>query len=226
MRALPPLLLLLPLVSACQGYDRAKDDVRRAEFEVGSALPEPKAFRDASVDFLTFRRVLVVPLLDESGNGAQSELIDATLRDELAKLRRFDVVQPSESDGVWMAGEGPKKSGRIDVGALIQLGQRYNVDAVLFGAIDNYRPYAPPSLGLSMSLVDVQTGKIVWEVRDVVDSADKATAIAMSRFYTFEVAYDQTIMDASIMSASPQWFARFAARRVAKALQPPRDETP
>lgn len=187
---------------------------------VGDPLPQPRAFRDGSVDYGFVRRVLALPLSDESGNGAGTEVVSRALRDEIAKLRRFDLVAPSASDAALAQDDGPLQTGRIPVATIIELGRRYHVDAVLFGSITHYRPYQPAALGMSVSLIDVQTGKIVWSVNDLVDSADRAAALAMNNDYFDRSATDQTVFGREIMNASPEWFARFTARRIAGTLVP------
>ncbi len=185
---------------------------------VADPIAPPRAYRDISLDGGTIRRVLVLPLADESATGAPSDGVNSCLRDEITKLRRFDVVQPAPSDATSKAAQGPKQTGRIEISTIIELGRRYGVDAVMFGSIDNYRPYAPPALGISASLIDVQTGKIIWEVRDFVDASDRGTEVAMKDFFHAEAAKDQTVMGDEIMSSSPAWFGKFAARRIVKTL--------
>jgi hypothetical protein len=185
------------------------------------ALPAPRAWRDGSLDSGSLRRLLVLPLVDESSQGSPVDVVNQALRDEMIKLRRFDVIQPNPADATSKPQVGPKKTGRVAISVLIELGRRYGVDAVLFGTIDHYRPYAPPALGVSASLVDVETGKIVWEVRDFVDAADRTAEVAMDEFFLAEAAQDQGVTGADLMRHSPAWFARFATRRVTRTLLPP-----
>jgi hypothetical protein len=226
MRAPAPAIiaLSLALVGAlgCQQLDAVKDE---AESFVAPPLPPPLAYRDVSLDSGAIRRVLVLPLADESGTGSPRHVVDTGLRDEIVKLRRFDIVQPDAADASSKPSEGPKKTGRVDVATIIELGRRYGVDAVLFGSLDHYRPYAPPLLGISASLIDVQTGLIIWEIRDFLDASDRATEVAMKEFFAVELAKDQTVMDEELLAVSPLWFAKFAARRVARTLLTPTAES-
>lgn len=213
-------ILLLSLAGgvACTPVQDAKNEI---DSILAAPLPNPVAFRDGSLDGGTIRRLLVLPFADGSSVGAQTDTINAAMRDELIKLRRFDVVRPESSDATSKPEQGPKQTGRISTATIIELGRRYGVDAVVFGTIDHFRPYSPPSLGVSASMVDIQTGKIIWEVRDFLDAADRTCEVAMNQFFDSQMSREQTVMNREIMSASPAWFSRFAAKRIADTLLPP-----
>ncbi|MFG0319658.1 MAG: hypothetical protein ACF8XB_20465 [Planctomycetota bacterium JB042] len=181
-------------------------------------LPEPRAFRDSSIDYGMVRRVLALPLIDESGHGAPTVVVSEALGDSIARLRRFEVVRPNAADASLKADAGPLASGRIPVSTIIDLGRRYGVDAVLFGTISRYRPYAPPSLAIGASLIDVHTGKVLWSVSDFVDATDSKTAVSIERWFEKNAAQDGTVFDREIVATSPRWFARFASDRVAGTL--------
>lgn len=206
---------------ACSRFESVQDE---AASYVAPPLAAPIAWRDMSLDGGTIRRVLVLPLADESGTPNRQRAIDDSLRDEVMKLRRFDVVQPDASHATRLPDQGPKKTGRVDVNTIIELGRHYGVDAVIFGTIDHYRPYAPPALGISASMIDVQTGKIIWEVRDFVDTSDRDAEVAIDQFFKIEMAKDQTVMNGELMTVSPIWFSRFAARRIVRTLLAPPKE--
>ncbi|MBI4880125.1 MAG: hypothetical protein HY812_10780 [Planctomycetes bacterium] len=187
----------------------------------GEPLPAPAAFRDGSIDDGLVRRVLALPLADESGQGAGTLVVSEALRDEILKLGRFTVVQPTASDAMLRPAEGPQRTGRIPVRSIIELGRRYGVEAVLFGSVTHYRPYAPQALAISAQLIDVQTGKIVWSVSDFVDGSDAQAVRSMEWYFADEAATGETVFGPEIMNTSPRWFARFAASRIAATLAPP-----
>lgn len=188
--------------------------LRNVPYLGGEPLPPPAAFRDGSLDFGGVQRILALPLHDESGAGAAVDVVSATLSEEIMRLGRFGVVRPDASDAQLRPPENPLSSGRIPVASLIDLGRRYGVDAVLFGTVSHYRPYPPPVLGLSLSLVDVQTGKIIWSVSDFLDAGDRRCAVSMQWFYEDEAARGESVYGSEIVGTSPRWFARFASRRV------------
>lgn len=211
-------LLLLVVAAGLPACAEMKQRLRSLE---GQPIPPPQAYWDQSVFEGEYQRVLALPLLDDSGQAGSTEVVTSAIRDELLKLRRFEVVTPNPSDASLMTEAGPKRTGRIDVGSLVDLGRRYGVDAVLFGAIDHYRAYEPPALGMSLSLVEIGSGRILWHVRDFVDGADHDTALAMRYYFEDQAAERDLVFDHDVMSAAPSWFAHFAARRVARTLEPP-----
>ena len=195
--------------------------LRHVPYFSGKPLPPPRAFKDENLDYGLVHRVLALPLSDESGFGTRSDVVSESLRDELTRLGRFGVVRPTASDAMLKPGDGPHNNGRIPVATMIELGRRYGVDAVLFGSISHYRPYAPPALGMSVSLIDVQTGRILWSVTDFVDGSDQRCAVSMQWYFEDETATDETVFGSELMHTSPRWFARFASHRVARTLLPP-----
>lgn len=211
-------LLLVGIAGAFSGCSAMKDRLRGMN---GTPIPPPDAYRDPVMGNGAYQRVLALPLLPENGQASSTDVVSSAIRDEMLKLRRFDVVTANPSDSVLKPEQGPKMTGRINVATMIDLGRRYGVDAVLFGAVDHYRVYDPPALGMSLSLVEVETGKILWHVRDFVDAADHDTSLAMRYFYEDEAAESEMVFEYDVMSTAPQWFARFAARRVTATLLPP-----
>ena len=181
-------------------------------------LPAPQSFRDGSIDYGLVRRILALPLVDQSGHGAPARLVSDALGDSIAKLRRFQVVRPRSDDASLKSDSGPIGSGKIPVSTIIELGRRYGVDAVLFGEISQFRPYTPPSLGIGASLIDVHTGKVLWSVTDFVDASDAQTSVSMRLWFEEKAATDDTVYDERLVSTSPRWFARFATDRLASTL--------
>lgn len=218
MTRLLPCLALILVLPACQFGRRVYE--KQSRLLDPAALEQPDAFRDPLLESGQVQRVLALPLMDETPQGDGSLVISQAVRDELFKLRRFDLVQANPGDAALQPGNGPKQTGRIEVATIIELGRRYGVDAVLFGALDHYRPYDPPAVGMSLSLVDVETGRIIWHVRDFIDGADQRTALAMRYYFEDETARDE-VFESDLMSTAPQWFARFAAQRVANSMVPP-----
>ena len=220
MRPLPAALALLLILVASPGCHL----LRRIPFLSGEPLPPPVAFKDATLDHGLVQRVLALPLSDESGFGTQSFVVSDSMRDELGRLGQFSVVRPSASDAMLKPSDGPHNTGRIPVATIIELGRRYGVDAVLFGTIFHYRPYSPPALGIEVSMVDVQTGRVLWKVRDSVDGSDKRCAVSMEWFFEDEIETDETVFGSDLMHVSPRWFSRFASYRIAQTLVPPKPE--
>lgn len=183
-------------------------------------MPPPAAMRDPILDQRPVQRVLLLPLVDESGHGPGGAVVSEAVHEEMAKTRRFKVVRPDPNDAAQLASRGPRRNGRIPVSVLVDLGKRYGVDGVLFGAITRYRAYPPPVVGLDLILLDVQTGSVLFSVEDLVDGADRLAANSMDAFYRDEAARGETLFGPEIVRTSPDWFARFAARRVVRVLAP------
>lgn len=183
-------------------------------------LPAPAAVRDPVLDQRPVQRVLLLPLVDECGHGPGSAVVSDAVHEEIAKTRRFKVVRPDSADSARLAARGPRNNGRIPVTVLVDLGRRYGVDAVLFGALTRYRPYPPPLVGLDLVLLDVQTGSVLFAADDLVDASDRAAANSMDAFYREESARGETLFGPEIVRTSPVWFARFAARRIVRVLAP------
>jgi len=102
---------------------------------------------------------------------------------------------------------------------LRQMRQTFRSDGILLGSISDFRSHPQMALGLSLRLLDLKRGQLVWEVNHVWDTTDKAVEKRIERFFKehMRVAGYEPIYSNIIMT-SPKAFEKFIAHEVAETL--------
>jgi len=121
------------------------------------------------VNLKKIKKIAVLPFQ----NFTHDKEIAKTVRDiviaEILSQGIFDVVDPAFTDQVVFE-EGIGKKLRFDKATLKRIGERLGVQAVLLGSVTYFKmerqgSYTYPVVGISLRLIDVQTGKIIWECK-------------------------------------------------------------
>jgi TolB-like protein len=139
--------------------------------------------RDARFERLGIRRVAVMPFIDRGRYAAASAQLTEAFVSELRKVRQFDVtVCPAGAPLAQLTAS----RGSFDAVQARLLGETFNVEAVIIGEIDEYRPYRPLAIGLRVVMIDTRSGRIVWTVDETLDTDELAVA-NLARAYYYEV---------------------------------------
>ncbi len=131
-------------------------------------------------------RVAVLPLAAENNAGNLPEGCEAltpVLWDQILKTKRFEAVtvdadrlRAATGRASWTGG------GVLPADFMAGLRREYGCDAVLFGELTEFRPYAPLAVGWRLKLVDTQTGAILWAADETFDASNTKVAKAAQRF--------------------------------------------
>jgi len=168
-------------------------------------------------DWASVRRILVMPLAIESGYSQSAEDVRASLITELRKLCAFDVVI-APVDLSEPTCQEIRSEGEFDEVELIQIGHRYQVDAVLIGAVTEYRAYPPPRVGMSVQLISVGEAAVIAGVDGVCDARDQGTIDQAREFFqeTSQVSFN--LLGKDLVQWSPDQFNRYVCHQVASTL--------
>jgi len=177
-------------------------------------------------DFATVGRVVLLELDNQSNQPDLSETLTAALSDELGKRHLFSIRKLMRSDPIWQALRLDGLSLQ-NLDELAALRQSLNVDAVMLGTIQRYRPFPNLQVGLNVRLIDLRSGKLLWAIEDVWDSSDKAVEKRMQTFFKEQMRTGYEPMNWQILTTSPRAFDRFVAFEVAQTLPSlPKDNQP
>jgi hypothetical protein len=179
--------------------------------------PEPKSvnsYRSDARDLETVRRVMVLPPGQVPGVRADLESIHRALLTELAKLQRFELVPLPQGAMEDADLHETLEHGRLSAQALVSLGTRYRLDAVLIGTVTGYRAYKPPHLGLRLQCVSVHTGAPVWAAEGHYDAADAATVEDLQHYTRSFLAPDDSLHGWELNVIAPSRFAAFVVHRL------------
>ncbi len=134
-----------------------------------SSIVSNRVYTHAELDLGAIKKVSVLPFDNYSSEPRAGERVTAAFHSELIALRLFDVVDPAQTeDFLARAKLNPQTMG---VPELKKLREALAVDAVVYGSADEYATQTVgtdtfPVVTLSVRLVDVQTGTVLW--RDTV----------------------------------------------------------
>ena len=97
----------------------------------------------------------------------------------------------------------------------------FQCDGILLGVVHDFRPHPRMQLGLSLRLLDLKRGRIVWAVDHVWDTADKAVEKRVQEFFSDEIRSGFGPTDWRIAMISPKVFEKFIAHELAETLGAP-----
>jgi hypothetical protein len=182
----------------------------------GCAIPQPPRPRPEKV-VIPYARVAVVEFADRSpylGVGAQ---FTEALREKLAeRTSGTDVVVVPRA--AVFGEEDPFVSGRISVDSLMRVRHDYLADAMLVGAVDDHNPYRPPSIHLSLKVVETAQGSVPFEVADGWDADDLHVRRDVDDYYRNHIGSDDCRFGPDIFLISPRYYMRFVADQVAGSI--------
>lgn len=126
-----------------------------------SRWKRPRVFRDRT--FLQGeRRIAILPLDNATPDPVAARVLDAVLRHRFGERRGVEVVPAGELRGA-IVEKILQPPANMPLSQLRQLGQALNVHHFLAGAIFEYGTGTRGAVvELSLSLVDVDTGAVVW----------------------------------------------------------------
>ncbi len=206
-----PLACLLAMKSGC-AHDRPVANV---------AVAAPfQQYLDPRVDWSSIRRVVLMPMSNQTAFPKASEEMQSNLAAELQRAGRFDIVVATKDDPGAKARD-VFSSGQFDEIEVLRVAREYQAQAVLFGQINQYHPYNPPRIGLSLLMVYPAEGIAIASSEGLWDSRESSTAAQAKQLYGQSLSWPQSVLGADRVLESPDVFQRFVSQQVATAMMPP-----
>jgi hypothetical protein len=162
------------------------------------------------------RRVVLLPLFNETPHRDAEELIRQALAEQLRSAGPFEVVTP---DQLQLRGFPPlcRSLADVDERLLLEARERFQADAVLIGSLRHYHPYWPPRIGVTLHLVETTEAMTVASVDGMWDAANESVA-KQARGHLANLTPKRTIPESELILHSPRYFSRFVSYQVTKAL--------
>jgi len=192
-----------------------------------SAAPAPDYYYlDPQKDLSAIGRVAIMELSNQTSYPQISADVTESLFQALQKKQLFSLKIIRMADPAWHnlgpdAGSNLRAQTGFDSLSLEQLvsaRKRLNCDAVLLGAVTVYQPYPNLILGLSIKLIDLSDGQVIWAVEQVWDSADKTMENPIKAFFQKQMCSDPEGLQKRLVEVSPLQFVRFVTHEVAQTL--------
>ncbi|MBW7942354.1 MAG: hypothetical protein H3C64_08145 [Candidatus Kuenenia stuttgartiensis] len=162
------------------------------------------------------QRVLLLPFEYTIDREAVIDEIAEAFSVELRKIGRFEVVV-LEGKAKMLSENKIWDKGSINLNTVLQLRKKYDVDAIVFGAITHYRPYEPMLLGVKAGMVSTDTGTVLWSADGVYDSNENEVAELVK--YYFESTHQKSALYGwKLILLSMRRYSQFVANQITKTL--------
>ena len=135
----------------------------------GCAAPL-RVFVNPQADMTLYRKVVVVPFANLSGDPYAGARITRAFTTELVIADRFQLVDPAQLLGeLERAGTLPDANGQLDPARLRDAATKLEASGVIRGAVTEYASRGSgadqyPVVGFDAEMVDTATGNIVWRI--------------------------------------------------------------
>ncbi len=137
---------------------------------LAGCAPAPRLFVNRQADMTLYKRVVVVPFTNLTGEPFATARIQRALTTELVIADRFQMIDPSTLLGeLEKANVTPDPTGQIELGQLQAVAARLKATAIIRGTVTEYGIHRQgtdeyPVVAFDCEMVDVQTGIVIWRI--------------------------------------------------------------
>jgi hypothetical protein len=163
------------------------------------------------------RRVLVLPLANETNYSHAAEEVRNAFCTEMQQLGRIDCV-PAPPDACAVLSQTIRSNGTFNELVLIDLARTYHADAIIMGTLTQYSPYNPVRMGLNLQVVSPGDGVVVASVAGIWDSASPWIAQRARDYYAQYCRRRDEPLTANLVLDSPRLYQRFVCFEAAHIL--------
>ncbi|MCC6653129.1 MAG: hypothetical protein IT348_18395 [Candidatus Eisenbacteria bacterium] len=137
---------------------------------MAGCAPGPRLFVNRDADMTMYKRVVIVPFVNLSGEPYAVGRVVRALTTELIMVDRFQIVDPSLLLGeLEQANVTPDATGQFDVNKLRDAAAKLQATAVIRGSVSEYAIRRAgtdefPVVAFDCEMLDVQTGIVIWRL--------------------------------------------------------------
>lgn len=185
--------------------------------------PPPAPFQQfvaPNFDWSTVKRVVLMPMANQTAFAHASVEIQTNLAAELQRAGRFDVVVATFDDPGGRARDIFHR-GAFDEIELLRIAREYDAQAVLYGNVTQYHPYAPPRVGLSLIMISPGEGVAIASADGLWDARELTTAKQAQSYLQQKLSWRQGLLGLDRPLESPEVYQRFVCEQIATSLMPP-----
>ena len=144
--------------------------------------PTVANYRAPGFDWSNVRRVLVLPVANESDYTRAGDEFANAFSTELQALGQFEVVSPPLTSDPRLA-EVVHRTGRFNEAVMLDLGRCCHADIVIAAAVTQYSPYPKPRLGLVVQAVSPRDGIVAASVDGLWDTTRLPDQVRAKLYY-------------------------------------------
>jgi len=182
--------------------------------------PSDPPLKTLSRSLVGVNRVVFIELAERNSYPGIAAEMTTALSHALKARGLFGVDVIERSDPICQELPAVGRAGLTPV-QISAMRKTFQCDGILLGALQDFRPHPRMQLGLSLRLLDLKRGRIVWAVDHVWDSADKAVDKRVQAFFEEKLRSGYGHADWRIAMISPKVFEKFIAYELAETLPEP-----
>lgn len=173
-------------------------------------------------DWSTIRRIVVVPLANQTPYPRVSFEMQSNLAAEMQRAGRFEIVTATRED------EGARAqdvfaSGQFNEMDVLRIAREHQADAVLFANVTQYHPYTRPRIGLQLLLVSPAEGIAIASASGLWDAREATTSAQAQAYFRQTQNFPRSLLGNDRVFESPDVYQRFVCQQVAASFSPPGD---
>lgn len=210
------MLALVFLITLGCVYQRQPMDVPTVQHIVSPY----QQYVDKSFDWSRIRRVVMMPVANQTVYPTINQEIHTNLAAELQRAGYFEIVLAKIDDPA-VRSQDVFTSGRFNEIEAVRVTREYQSDAILFVNVTQYHPYKPPRLGLNMLLVYPAEGITVASLSGFWDAREAQTLQLAQAYLRQNQSWPRSLMAQDRIVQVPDVFQRFVCQQVAVAFHPP-----
>lgn len=178
-------------------------------------------YLDPDKDLGAVGRTALVELSNDSAFPRISSQATEALFQAMQKKQLFGLAIVRRHDPVW-------RSFQLDLNKAYTIEQlsamrkTLNCDAVLVGAVTEFKPYPHMAIGLRLKLVDLADGELLWALEQIWDTTDKTTEDRIMDYYSDHDLMGFATLRERLGTVSSLKFVKFVAYETAETLKPER----
>lgn len=131
-----------------------------------------------AVTQLQAQRIAVLPFQNSSDDYFAAAKVTDELNLQLGKLGEFELVERIRIKELYK--EQDLDPNRIDQDTAVKIGKMLGAHGVILG---NVLEYKKGKIGISIRLVNVETGKQIWQARDTLYANDRRVKVLVDGFW-------------------------------------------
>lgn len=196
--------LALTLASACS---------------VLGSSPEPLASSALASDFSSYRiaRVGILPFTGRDLDEHSAQRLQRSFQLELGRVMPYELIPLGPIDMEEVLHSDPYRRGRYHPRTILEIAERFRLDALLVGSVSQLEPYPPQSIALALEMVASETGLSIWSASVHLDAADADVRARLERWQSSQRSEGGKRESVQLALSSPERFMRFAAWEVARS---------
>jgi hypothetical protein len=203
LNILPALCFILSLVITSAGCSQNKAST--------------SSHGPVSKNLSAIKSVCLVELQNKTSYPQISEDVTESLHQSLQKKQWFSLSLLKQTDATWKALE-VRPDSAYTLEQLMTAHKLVNTDALLIGTVTSYSPYPHMAMSLQLKLVDLRTGKVIWAIQQIWDSADKATQERIKKYFNQQLHSDFSPIGEHLAALSPINFVKFITYEVTETM--------